>query len=97
MQDHMNKNDLRGLRYIKLRVKQTDDQDEKERLERKIARIEAWIRGIDDHLVHDIIVYRYERGFKWSKIARLVGGDNTEDNCRMMVNRYIQKMKNKGE
>lgn len=87
----MNKDDLRGLRYIKLRVKQTDDQDEKERLERKIARIEAWIRGIDDHLVHDIIVYRYERGFKWSKIAYLIGGDNSEDGVRMMVSRYLQK------
>ncbi len=89
----MNKTDLKALRYLKIKAKQTEDQEEREYLKRKIGRIEKWISEVDDHLVRDIIVYRYEKGFKWAKVARLVGGDNTEDNCRMMVNRYLQKKK----
>jgi hypothetical protein len=81
------------LRYLKIKAKQTEDAEERAQLKRKISRIEKWISEVDDHLVRDIIVYRYEKGFKWAKISRLVGGDNTEDNCRMMVSRYLLKCK----
>ena len=89
----MNKTELKSLRYLKIKAKQTDDREEREHLKRKIGRIEKWISEIDDQLVRDIIVYRYEKGFKWAKVARLVGGDNTEDNCRMIADRYIKKAK----
>ena len=68
-----------------------DELSEYKRLEKKIARIEKWIDEIDDPLVKDIIVYRFVKGFRWAKVAYLVGGDNTEDGVRMIVTRYLRK------
>lgn len=50
-----------------------------------------YINGISDPLVRLIIRYRYIDLFSWSKVASLVGGNNTADSVRMLSERYIKK------
>ena len=50
-----------------------------------------YISGINDPLVRLIIHYRYIDLFSWSKVASLVGGNNTPDSVRMLSERYIKK------
>ena len=88
----MTKANLKSLWYIKRKLQhgEVDDED-KERLERKVERIEEWIAEIDDPIVKDIVTYRFVRGYRWAKVAIKVGGGNTEDGVRKIVERYLKR------
>lgn len=57
-------------------------QDEQNKLMR-------WIENIDDPMIRDIIFLRYVMDQTWLQVAINIGGDNTEDNVRMMASRFI--------
>lgn len=59
--------------------------------EQEKNKILKYINGINDPLVRLIIHYRYIDLFSWSKVAFLVGGNNTPDSVRMLSERYIRK------
>lgn len=82
---------LKSLKYLLTREKMDIPEHEKEQTRMRIAGMIEWIENIDDPLVKDIVRYRYLRGFSWVKIAHKVGGGNTQDSVRMIVNRYLNK------
>jgi hypothetical protein len=89
----LTKAELKSLWYIKRKLAQDEaiDEHERDRLEKKVERIEEWIDTIDDPIVRDVVVYRFVKGYRWAKVAVLIGGDNTEDGVRMIVTRYLRK------
>ncbi len=69
----------------------------KRRLQRRVddlmdlrAEILAFVEGIDDSLLRQIIVLRHVNGLSWRQVAREVGGGNTADGVRMLHDRYFE-------
>lgn len=54
-------------------------------------RILRFINSIDDSFTRQIFIYRFVDGLRWKKIARIVGGSNTEDGIKKIVYRYLEK------
>jgi len=54
-------------------------------------RIEAWIDGIDDLQVQLLMSLRFKERMSWNQVADEAGGNNTEDSCRKMIDRYLEK------
>lgn len=65
-----------------------------ERVENQINEVEAFLAGIDDSVIRQIVHYRYVEGMPWSKVADRIGGYNTEGSVKMMFKRYLEGMKN---
>lgn len=57
------------------------------------AKLNEFVNEIDDPLVQQIILYRYADGLRWCQIAERIGGDNTADSVRRIVERYLHSMR----
>jgi hypothetical protein len=55
------------------------------------AETEAWIDAIEDLQVQLIFCYRFKEKMTWTEVADKMGGINTDDSCRKMVDRYLEK------
>ena len=53
------------------------------------AEVERFIDDIPDEQTRDMFKLRYIKGYKLSKPAVEIGGDNTPDGVRMRINRYL--------
>ena len=53
-------------------------------------RLNRYIADVEDSLTRQIMLLRFRNGLPWTQIAVSVGGNNTPDGCRMMINRYIR-------
>jgi len=69
----------------------------RDRLERRMedlqdlrAEIFAWVEGIEDSLLRQIIILRHVNGLGWRQVAREIGGGNTADGVRMLHDRYFE-------
>lgn len=54
-------------------------------------KIMTYIEKINDSYIRQIIFYRCVSCMSWSKVAREIGGNNTEDSVRMAFNRFFEK------
>jgi hypothetical protein len=54
-------------------------------------KINKFICTIDDSFTRQIFSLRYISGMSWRRIARLIGGFNTEDSVRKMHDRFLAK------
>ena len=63
----------------------------KEHLEYLLMIAEYIISDVKDPLIMAMLSYRYIEGKTWMQVAMAVGGNNTEDSCRMMCKRYVEK------
>lgn len=54
------------------------------------ARLERWINDIPDSLTRLVFHYRFVDGLSWLKVAKRVGGGNTEGSVKMICYRYIK-------
>ena len=54
-------------------------------------RLNRYIAGIEDAQMRMILSLRYVNGLSWQQVAVNIGGGNTADGVRMMVDRYLQK------
>ena len=54
-------------------------------------RLNRYITGIEDAQMRMILSLRYVNGLSWQQVAVNIGGGNTADGVRMMVDRYLQK------
>ena len=70
------------------------------RLERRMndlqdlrAEIFAWVEGIEDSLLRQIIILRHVNGLSWRQVAREIGGGNTGDSVRKMHDRFLKGVK----
>lgn len=59
--------------------------------EEEETRINAWIDGIEDLQVNLLFSLRFKERLSWSEVADGMGGINTDDSCRKMVDRYLEK------
>ena len=59
------------------------EQEEKE--------INDWIDSLDDIQINLILTLRFRERMSWNQVADEAGGINTEDSCRKMVDRYLEK------
>jgi hypothetical protein len=50
-----------------------------------------YIEGINDSMIRQIIILRYVNGLGWKDVATKLGGNNTADSVRMMLDRYLGK------
>ena len=50
----------------------------------------AFIQGIDDPQTWLILRLRFMRGYTWKRIARTIGGRNTENSVKMRCARYLK-------
>lgn len=57
-----------------------------------LLKIQGFIYSIDDSLLRQIFEYRYVSGLKWSGVAARLGGYLSEDNVRIMHDRYLKSL-----
>lgn len=63
----------------------------KEKHEKELKRLLAYIEGVEDAQVQQIMLYRFVHGKTWVQVAFKIGGGNTADGIRMMVQHYLKK------
>ncbi len=68
----------------------------KRRLERRIedlvdlrAEILAFVEGIDDSLLRQVIILRHVNGLSWEQVAAEIGSGTTWNSLRMMHDRFL--------
>ena len=59
----------------------------------ELKKLTRFISSCSDPLVRSILIKRFIDGESWTSVAVKVGGNNTADNCRMIVSRYLEKLK----
>ena len=58
----------------------------------ELRKLTRFISGCEDPLVRSIMIDRYIKGLSWVATAVNVGGNISDDNCRMIVTRYLKKI-----
>lgn len=81
--------------YIKKRTLLIANLQKMEKAEYKalnlLNEIEDYLGTIDDYLVKRIIRLRVVEGYSWQKVAKKIGGNNTEGSVKMIYQRYFEK------
>lgn len=54
--------------------------------------INKFINSIDESFIRQIFYYRFIKCMTWRKVAYMVGGCNTKDSVRMIVERYLKSI-----
>lgn len=79
--------------YIELIARKEDLQRKVAEFKEMKASIERYIENIDDLLIHRIAEERFVNNKRFREIADELGGKNTAESVRKMLNRYIQSNK----
>ena len=74
-----------------LRIRKSHLEQLERMIQLKINEIESFMNSVSNSRVRLIIRLRYINGLQWEEVARQMGGGNTEDTCRMMLDRYLKK------
>lgn len=73
-----------------------EKREERSELEQEAAeilrRLIVEIDSIDDQVTAAAISARYVKGMTWAQTAKIIGGYNTADGCRMLVARYLSSL-----
>lgn len=64
-------------------------QRKRQACKKEYDEIAMWIDSIEDSQLRMIFRARYLDGYKWVRVARKVGGDNTADGVRKAHDRYL--------
>ena len=62
----------------------------KQKAEQELSQIRQYINVIDDSLVRQIIEYKYAQHLTWEETAAKIGGTNTKESLRKILQRYIK-------
>lgn len=65
----------------------------KERAEQELSTLRRYIKEIDDSLVRQIIEYKYAQRLSWEDTAAKIGGANTKESLRKILQRFLKKGK----
>lgn len=82
--------DISQKRTYLMRRKEVLKRLEKQ-IKEKVDEIEVFINSVTNSRIRLIIRLRYINGLQWEEVARQMGGGNTEDTCRKMLDRYLEK------
>lgn len=74
------------LKSRKLQLECLDKQ-----IAEQITKIEIFMNSITNSRIRLIIRLRYLNGLKWEEVARQMGGGNTEDTCRKILDLYLER------
>lgn len=66
-------------------------QERKERVLKEAEAIDSFIDQVDDSQMRQILYMKYLNGMSWGRIARHLGGGNTEDCIRKKVVRFFEE------
>jgi uncharacterized protein Yka (UPF0111/DUF47 family) len=55
------------------------------RLAKELEELEYFLDSIENSLARQILRLRYEESKKWAEVARLVGGNNTDESVKKFV------------
>lgn len=72
---------------LRVRRQQLIDRDEK--LAELETQVEKFLNDVPDSRMRQIIAYRYIENMSWLQVADRMGGNNTADGCRKMVDRFL--------
>lgn len=56
----------------------------------ELNRLDRYIQSVDDLLIRQIILYRFENHMSWRQIERAVGGNNNSESLRKKLYRYLK-------
>jgi len=59
--------------------------------EEEERQINAWIDGIEDLQINLLFSLRFKEKLSWNEVADQMGGINTDDSCRKMADRFLEK------
>ena len=54
------------------------------------ALIDTFIQSVNDPLIRQIILYRFENNMSWNQIERVIGGNNNSESLRKKLYRYLK-------
>lgn len=57
----------------------------------RLFEIESYIATVDTLFVKRVIRYKYIEGLNWRKVAEKIGGNNTADGVRKVLDRYLKR------
>ena len=55
----------------------------------ELNRLIRYIEGIEDPLIRQIMIYRFENHMSWQQIERAIGGNNKAESLRKKLYRYL--------
>ena len=55
----------------------------------ELNRLIRYIGGIEDPLIRQIMIYRFENHMSWQQIERAIGGNNKAESLRKKLYRYL--------
>ena len=56
----------------------------------ELNQIDRYIQSVEDPLIRQIMIYRFENHMSWQKIARQMGGDHSADSLKKRMYRYLK-------
>ena len=56
----------------------------------ELNRLDRYIQSVDDPLIRQIILYRFENNMSWNQIERAIGGNNNSESLRKKLYRYLK-------
>ena len=71
--------------------KRNELEAQKRGFEQEEKEINDWIDAVDDLQVNLILCLRFREKLTWNEVADQMGGINTDDSCRKMIDRYLEK------
>lgn len=57
---------------------------------RQLVKLQAFINGVEDCQLQEILTLRYINGLSWNQVAFSIGGGNTADSVRKMHERFLK-------
>ena len=56
----------------------------------ELNRLDRFIQSVEDPVIRQILLYRFEKHMSWRQIARAIGGNNTSESLRKKLHRYLK-------
>ena len=80
-----------GEGVVELVAKKEELEAQKRGFEQEEKEINDWIDSVEDLQINLILCLRFREKRSWNEVADEMGGINTEDSCRKMIDRFLEK------
>ncbi len=80
-----------GEGVVELVAKKEELEAQKRGFEQEEKQINDWIDSVEDLQINLILCLRFREKRSWNEVADEMGGINTEDSCRKMIDRFLEK------
>lgn len=86
-----------GDGVIELVTKKEELEAQKRGFEQEEKEINDWIDSVEDLQINLILCLRFREKLSWNQVADQMGGINTDDSCRKMIDRFLEREETKSE